>query len=82
MIAAQTTVDRAIMRLRLAGDEQVGSHTPRPQAPADSLASVQIHESVLRNVVERLNLDGRTFTLPQLLPPCRPQAQPPGNGKR
>ena len=66
MIAAQTTEERVIMRLRLAGDEQVGSHTPRPQAPADSLASVQIHESVLRNVVERLNLDGRTFTLPQL----------------
>jgi hypothetical protein len=44
----------------------LGSHTPRPQAPADSLASFQVHESVLNNVVQRLELDGRTFTLPEL----------------
>ena len=36
---------RFVMRVRLAGNDQLGSHTPRPQAPADSLASVQIHES-------------------------------------
>ena len=54
------------MRVRLAGQDQVGSHTPRPQAPADSLASFQIHESVINNVVERLDLDGRTFRLPEL----------------
>ncbi len=44
----------------------MGSHTPRPQAPADSLASFQVHESVINNVVQRLGLDGRTFTLPEL----------------
>jgi hypothetical protein len=66
MIAAQTTPQRVIARIRLAAKDQVGSHTPRPQAPADSLASFQVHQSVLNNVVERLSLDGRTFTLPQL----------------
>jgi hypothetical protein len=50
----------------LAGEDQLGSHTPRPQAPADSLASVQIHESVLNNGIQRLQLNGRTFTLPEL----------------
>ncbi len=66
MIAAQTTDQRVIMRIRLAAQEQLGSHTPRPQAPADSLASFQIDQSVLNNVIERLALDGRTFTLPEL----------------
>ncbi len=66
MIGAQTTEQRAIMRIRLGGKDQLGSHTPRPQAPADSLASVQVHESVINNVVQRLDLDGRTFTLPEL----------------
>jgi hypothetical protein len=51
------------MRIRLAGPDQLGGHTPRPQAPADSLASVQIHESLLNNVLERLELDGQTFDL-------------------
>ena len=54
------------MRLLLGGEDQLGSHTPRPLAPSDSLASVQIHESVLNNGIQRLQLDGRTFTLPEL----------------
>ena len=63
MIAAKTTVERFMMRLRLAGDNHLGSHTPRPQAPADSLASVQVHESVLANGIERMQLAGRTFMM-------------------
>ena len=66
MVAAQTTPQRVILRLRLAAEGQLGSHTPRPQAPGDSLASFQIHESVLNNAIGQLDLDGRTFTLPQL----------------
>ncbi len=54
------------MRLRLGGEDQLGSHTPRPPAPADSLANLQIHESVINNGIGRLRLDGRTFTLPEL----------------
>lgn len=66
LIAAETTEKRFTMRLRLAGEDQLGSHTPRPQAPADSLASMQIHESVLNNGIQRLQLNGRTFTLSEL----------------
>jgi hypothetical protein len=66
MIDGETTDKRFTMRLRLAGEDQLGSHTPRPQAPENSLASVQIHESVLNNGIERLQLNGRTFTLPEL----------------
>ena len=63
MIAAETTDKRFSMRIRLAGPDQLGGHTPRPQAPSDSLASIQIHESMLNNVLERLELDGQTFDL-------------------
>ncbi len=66
MIAAETTNERAVVRLCLASDEQLGGHTPRPRAPSDSLASVQVHQSALNNVVEQLQLDGATLTLPEL----------------
>jgi hypothetical protein len=66
LIDAETTSKRFTMRLRLAGEDQLGSHTPRPQAPDDSLASVQLHESVINNGIQRLQLDGRTFSLPEL----------------
>ncbi len=67
MIEAQTNPQRMIMRLRIAGEDQLGSNTPRPQAPADSLASFQINDSLLNNALQRLQLEGRTFTLPQLV---------------
>jgi hypothetical protein len=66
LIGAETTQQRLIVRVRLAGHDQLGSHTPRPQAPADSLASAQIHESLLNNVLGRLDLEGQTFTLADL----------------
>lgn len=66
LIGAETTEERFTMRLRVGGEDQLGSHTPRPQAPSDSLASVQLHESVLNNGIQRLELEGRTFTLPEL----------------
>lgn len=66
LIEAVTDEKRFTMRLRLAGEDQLGSHTPRPQAPSDSLASVQLHESVLNNGIQRLQLNGRKFTLGEL----------------
>jgi hypothetical protein len=65
-LALSTTEDRAVLRLRLAGDEQLGAYTPRPRAPSDSLMSLQVHESALNNALEKLQLEGRTFTLPEL----------------
>ena len=66
LIEAETTDKRFTMRVRLAGMDQLGSHTPRPRAPSDSLASVQIHETALNNGIQRLELGGRVFTLPEL----------------
>ena len=66
VLHAQTTPQRFILRLRLAGKDQLASHTPRPQAPGDSLASFQAHESAMNNALGRLALDGKTFTLPEL----------------
>lgn len=61
-----TTKTRLIGRYRLAGDNQLGAHTPRPQAPNDSLLSIQVHESALNNVIEQLKLDGKETDLREL----------------
>ena len=66
MIEAHTNQKRMTMELRLAGNMQLGAHTARPWAPSASLASCQIHESALNNVVAGLELDGKTYTLAQL----------------
>ncbi len=62
----ETTATRLIARYRLAGNTQLGASTPRPQAPGDSLVSLQIHESAINNVIEQLKLDGRTIRLRDL----------------
>ena len=59
----QTTEDRLIARYRLASREQAAAFTPRPQAPAQSLLSFQVHESVLNNTVACLDLGGREIAL-------------------
>ena len=46
-----TTEDRAVMQLRFANTEQLAAHTPRPLAPSDSAASMQMHETVLNNAL-------------------------------
>jgi hypothetical protein len=61
-----TTEERVVGRILMAGVEQLGAHTPRPRAPSDSWASLQIHQSALNNVIERLDLEGRQFALPEL----------------
>ncbi|MBN1909079.1 MAG: hypothetical protein JW818_05010, partial [Pirellulales bacterium] len=66
LIEASTTDERLTMRVRLASQQQLGAHTPRPRAPSDSLASVQVHQTALNNFIERLGLDGQTFSVPEL----------------
>ncbi|MBI2823103.1 MAG: hypothetical protein HYX69_00265 [Planctomycetia bacterium] len=66
VISAETTEERLTMRVRLAGDEQLAGHTPRPRAPGDSLASVQVHQSAFNNGCEQLKLEGHTYRLPEL----------------
>jgi len=62
----QTTQQRMIVRCRLAGGTQLAAHTPRPRAPADSMLSVQIHQSAANNVIEQLKLDGQRTDLRSL----------------
>jgi hypothetical protein len=66
VISLSTTAERMTMRFRVASHDQLGAHTPRPLAMSDSVASLQIHESVLNNLLAQLQLAGRTFTLPEL----------------
>ncbi len=61
-----TTEQRVIARYRLAADYQLGAQTPRPQAPGDSLLSVQVHESALNNTLANLKLEGRRIELHKL----------------
>jgi hypothetical protein len=61
-----TTSDRAVMQLRLANLDQLAAHTPRPSAPADSVLSLQLHETAINNALAGLELEGRRFTMPEL----------------
>ncbi|NDC53874.1 MAG: hypothetical protein EBZ74_06175 [Planctomycetia bacterium] len=66
-VALETTPAVATLRLRLAADEQLAAHTPRPRAPGDALFSLQVHESTLNNALERLGLAGRRMALEDLV---------------
>jgi hypothetical protein len=66
MVQAKTTNNRLTMRLRVASRHQLGANTPRPMAPGNSQASFQVHQTALNNMVEQLDLDGQTLTLPEL----------------
>lgn len=65
-IEMKTTSDRVVMRYRLAGRDQMAAHTARPRALAGSLMSIQLHESVLNNLLDRIEISGRTFTAQEL----------------
>lgn len=54
VIDMKTTEDRLIARYRLAGDWQIGASTPRPRAPSNSLISLQVNQTALNNVLERI----------------------------
>lgn len=64
----QTTDRHIVGDYRLAGSHQTGAHAPPPAAPEGSLASVQVHQSAINNVLQRLALDGRAAKLQTL---CR-----------
>lgn len=66
VIEMQSNEARAIMRVRIAGDDQLAAYTPRPRAYSDNVGSVQVHQSAVNNVLEKSQLHGRRFTLPEL----------------
>ncbi|RMF92450.1 MAG: hypothetical protein D6741_14910, partial [Planctomycetota bacterium] len=65
-LASYTTDSRLVLRWRLGGPDQLGGHTLRPWAPADSLASCQVHQSAINNFIARLSLEGTDYRLPEL----------------
>ncbi len=67
VVELNTTKDHLTGRFRVVGEGQLGAHTPRPQADPASLASVQIHETLINNVLDSMQLSGRRFELRELL---------------
>ncbi|MDB4778046.1 hypothetical protein OAG68_01160 [bacterium] len=65
-IEMRTTDERIVMRYRLSGRDQMAAHTARPRALANSLMSVQLHESVFNNLLDRIEISGRSFTAQEL----------------
>ncbi len=66
-IEISTTADRVNMRYRLAGRDQMASYTARPSAAQSCLMSMQIHQSVANNFVDRFDLAGKKFTSDELI---------------
>jgi hypothetical protein len=62
IIDLQTHEDRAVVRFRIAGEDQLAANTPRPRAYSDNFGSLQLHHSAANNIVDRLALQGRRFT--------------------
>jgi len=66
VVDMQTTDTRLIVRYRLASSEQLSAYTSRPIAPADSLLSIQVHQSAFNNMVSRIVDGDRDWTMQDL----------------
>ncbi|AMV34315.1 hypothetical protein VN12_19475 [Pirellula sp. SH-Sr6A] len=62
----QSTDSRLIVRYRVASEHQIGAHTARPIAPADSLISMQVHQSAFNNVASQIATADRDWTAQDL----------------
>ncbi|MEM6979960.1 MAG: hypothetical protein AAF539_09860 [Planctomycetota bacterium] len=71
VIDQRTTSSRLIARFRVAGDWQLAAHTPRPRAYSDSWMSVQMHQTALNNLLERLLPRGNAQSLQLLVDDTR-----------
>ncbi len=58
---------RLNVRIRLADEHQLSGHTPRPRALAGGLGSLQVHESMVNNLLGQWRLNGRTMTAAALV---------------
>ena len=67
-VRLQTTQERLIGDYYLAGIDQAGADEPPPTAPDGGLASVQLHQSAINNVLDRLQLNAQELDLRDL---CR-----------
>lgn len=62
----QSTDNRLIVRYRVASEHQIGAHTTRPIAPADSLLSMQVHQSAFNNIASQIATADREWTAQEL----------------
>ncbi len=57
-----TTQRRLVMRYRLAGLDQMAANSPRPADAESDYMGVQLHQSLLNNTIERIEISARSFT--------------------
>lgn len=61
-VELKTTSARLVARVRIKHPDGLTAHTPRPRAPSDSLASMQLHETGLSSLAAGLELRGQRVT--------------------
>ncbi len=66
-VNTHTTANTAVIRYRLAGLDQNAANTARPQGLPDSLLNMQIHESAVNNLLNRIRVNGKSFTAPEFM---------------
>lgn len=66
LIDAETTEDGFIAAFRVAAGDQLGSYEPPPVLHADAEAAVWLHQTLLNNLLERMEFNGKTFTAAEL----------------
>lgn len=62
-----TNQQRIVMRYRLAGLDQMASDSPRPADSNYDYLSLQFHQSLLNNLIERIEIESQSFTPASLL---------------
>ena len=62
-----TTRNRIVMRYRLAGFDQMAADSPRPTDSEFDYLSLQLHQSLLNNIIQRVEIESQTFTPESLL---------------
>jgi hypothetical protein len=67
VLGMRTTGNAAMIAYRLAGLDQNASNTVRPQPLPGCLVGAQIHESAINNIINRIEINGETFTAPEFM---------------
>jgi len=57
-----TTPHQLVMRYRLAGLDQMAANSPRPLDAESDFMGVQLHQSLLNNMIERIDISAGSFT--------------------
>lgn len=66
VVDLNTSDTRLTVRYRVAGDWQLAAFTPRPRAMADSVLSMQVHQSTINNAFEQIVPNGSAKSIREL----------------